>query len=525
MKSINKNIIPFLLMFFIINGCNKDLLNKTPLDQLSPSSFYQNTAQAKMALVGIYNSVKPRSWNDVPNNFYQYEFMSDNGYCQAAWQGSNEIGSWSTNSNSWAPASKWEHDYITISRANKFIQDIGKATAISSRDATPMIAEAKFLRAFAYSDLISFFGDVPLITVPFASADTAVTHVKRTAKASVLTQIIADFTDATSVLPISYTGTDVGRVTKGAALAYKAKILLYNQKWTDAAQAASDVINMSTYSLYPNYADLFTETHENNQEVIFDIQYIPTTNNQSWPSEAFVLGTWQTSNVTADLINSYYMTNGQPITSPTSGYNDQKPYVNRDPRLDATVVLPGTTYGSATWLPASYAEYPCGAKPRKYAEDGIADVNNSSLNTILMRYADVLLMRAEALIESGSTSTEIYSLIDQVRARVGMPTVESVEGTGLSQTQLRAILRHERRVEFAGEGTRYTDMLRWQDQSLVHDVYGYDKTQLVSPTTTWIFSQIKIDTRKFDAAKAWLWPIPQEDIIINKNLLPQNPGY
>jgi hypothetical protein len=363
---------------------------------------------------------------------------------------------------------------------------------------------------------------VPLITKAQTLSEA---FVKRTPKSEVLTQIITDFTEAASALPVSY--SKAGRATKGAALAYKAKILLYNEKWTEAAQAAKDVMDLKLYDFYPSYSDLFTEAHENNSEVIFDIQYITTTQSQPWPAEPFVLGTWQTSNITADMINSYYMTNGKPITDGTSGYNDQNPYLNRDPRLAATVVLPGSKYGAATFIPASYDEYPCGAKPRKYAEYGIADVNNSSLNTILMRYADICLMRAEALVESGSTTQEVYDLIDKVRARVGMPTVESAEGTGLSQTQLRQIIRHERRVEFCMEGTRYADMLRWKDASLVHDVYGYDKSKLSDPTNPakWVFSQIKIDTRTFNATKAWLWPVPQGDINVNKNLLPQNPGY
>lgn len=345
-------------------------------------------------------------------------------------------------------------------------------------------------------------------------------------KNEILTQILTDFDDAAAALPSSYENKDLGRVTKGAVLAYKAKILLHNQKWAEAAQAAKEVIDLKVYDFYPNYSDLFIESNEDNIEVIFDIQYT-TSQSQPWPAEPFVLGTWQTSNISADMINSYYMTNGKSITDATSGYDDQDPYTNRDPRLDATVVLPGTKYGDATFIPASYAEYPCGAKPRKYAEYGVADVNISTLNTILMRYADVCLMRAEALIESGSTDQEIYDLIDKVRARVGMPTVESVEGTGLSQTQLRQILRHERRVEFCMEGTRYADMLRWKDESLVHDVYGYDKSKLSDPASpaTWTFSQIKIATTTFNANKGWLWPIPQADIDINENLLPNNPGY
>jgi hypothetical protein len=517
MKNINKIVLSISILAF--TGCSKDLLDKTPKDRLSPSTFYQNEAQCKMALIGIYNAIQP---NATPSHFYQFDFMSDNGYCQDSWQGSKEMGEWLTNTSSWAPNAKWTQDYTIIARANEFLQDISKAP-VSDDVKSQMSAEATFLRGYAYSDLITYFGDVPLITSVQALSDA---YVSRTAKAQVLTQILTDLNAAATALPTSWSGTDVGRATKGAALAYKAKVLLYNKKWADAAQAALDVINLKTYNLYPDYASTFDELHENNIEVIFDIQYIPTTQSQPWPTAALSLSSWPTANVTADMINSYYMTNGLPVTNAASGYDAQNPFTNRDPRLAASVVLPGSKFGSATFIPA-LGQVPCGARPRKYASIGIADINNNSLNTILMRYADILLMRAEALIESGSTDPEIYTLIDKVRARVNMPTVEAVEGTGLSQAQLRNIVRHERRVEFYNEGTRYADILRWQDASLVHDVYGYDKSLLSDPSgsSTWTFKLIKMETRSFDAAKGWLWPVPQADIDINKNLLPNNPGY
>ncbi|RKD91650.1 RagB/SusD family nutrient uptake outer membrane protein [Mangrovibacterium diazotrophicum] len=516
MKILNR-IITIFIVSAVLFGCSEDLLDKTPKDALSPSTFFQDETQTMMALVGVYNAIQP---NATPAHFYQFEFMADNGYCQAAWQGSNEVGSWSTTSTSWAPYAKWTLDYSIISRANEFMQNLETAP-VSDEVRSQMMGEAKFLRAYAYSDLITYFGDVPLITTVQTLEDA---YVSRDPKSDVYNQIIADFDDAIAALPT--TVSEVGRATKGAALAYKAKILLFNEDWSEAASAAKQVIDLGVYDFYPDYVGLFEEANENNEEVIFDIQYT-TSQTQPWPAEPFVLGTWQTSNITADMINSYYMTNGLPITDAASGYDDQDPYTNRDPRLDATVVLPGTMYGDATFIPASYAEYPCGAKPRKYAEYGVTDVNISTLNTILMRYADVCLMRAEALIESGSTDQEIYDLIDDVRARVGMPSVESVEGTGLSQDELREIVRHERRVEFCMEGTRYGDMLRWKDESLVHDVYGYDKSKLSDPTdpTKWVFSQIRIDVRTFNASKGWLWPVPQADIDINENLLPQNPGY
>ncbi len=511
-----KTIIVLLFLSSVLFSCSDDLLDKTPKENLSPDTFYENETQALMALTGIYNELQP---NATPMHFYQFDFMSDNGYCHHSWQGSLEIGAWLTTSDSWGPSAKWGMDYSIIARANQFLSDIQSAS-IDEDVMNQMIAEAKFLRAYAYSDLISYFGDVPLILEP-QSLDEA--YVSRDAKSEVLTAIISDFDDAASVLP--KTQSLVGRATKGAALAYKAKILLYNEEWADAAAAAKEVMDLDVYDLFSDFAGTFQEANENNVEVIFDIQYIATTQSQPWPSCALNLSEWPTANVTADLINSFYTTKGLSITEDPD-YDDQDPYANRDPRLAASVILPGTSFGSSTFIPDD-DEVPCGARPRKYAEENAADRYNISLNTILMRYADVLLMRAEALIENGSTNQEIYDLINEVRARVEMPTVESVEGTGLSQEDLRSIVRHERRVEFYNEGTRYADMLRWQDESLIHDVYGYDKSLLSDPSSasTWTFSQIKIATRTFDSDKGWLWPIPQSDIDKNENLLPNNPGY
>lgn len=518
MKNITTIAASACILFFL-SGCSDDLLEKTPKDRLSPSTFYENEAQVKMGLIGIYNALQPSA---TPNHFYQFDFMSDNGYCQDAWQGSKEVGEWLTNASSWAPAAKWSQNYTIISRANAFMASLESAP-VGDDVKKQMTAEAKFLRAYAYSDLIAYYGDVPLILAVQALTDA---YVARTPKSEVLTAILTDLDAAASALPDSYGGSDKGRATKGAALAYKTRVLLYNEKWEEAASAAKAVIDLGKYSLFPSYEGLFQETNENSAEVIFDIQYIKSTQSQPWPTSALSLSSWPTGNVTADMINSYYMTSGLPITAAASGYNAQDPFKNRDPRLAASVVLPGSQMGSSIFIPAN-DQVPCGARPRKYADLGTSDINNTSLNTILMRYADIYLMRAEALIESGSTAQEVYDLINAVRTRAGMPKVENVEGAGLNKSQLRTILRHERRVEFYNEGTRYADMLRWKDQSLVHDVYGYDKSKLSDPSNPakWVFTQIRMETRTFDAAKGWLWPVPQADIQINKSLLPNNPGY
>lgn len=502
----------------ILSGCTSDLLDRKPLDTLSPGSFYENETQCKMGLMGVYASIPP---TETVAFWYQLDFMSDNNYCQDSWQGSKEFGEWAQNASSWGPAAKWKQDYQTIVRANTFIANMVNAKA-SDDVKKEMDAEAQFLRAYAYSDLITYFGDVPLI-MGVQSLDSA--KVSRTPKEKVLTAIINDLDAAATVLPISYTGNNVGRVTKGAALTLKCKTLLYNGKWTEAAEAAQKVMDLGIYKLYPDYAGLFDEANENNEEVIFDIQYIKNSQSQAWPSARLSFVDWPTPNVTADIINAYYMKNGLPITDTKSGYDSQDPYKNRDPRMEASIVLPGSKSASGIFIPAN-DQVPCGARPRKYADINGTDSYNYSLNTIVLRYADVLLMRAEALIESGNTSQEVYDLIDKVRARVNMPKIEDVEGTGLNQEQLRKILRHERRVEFFMEGTRYPDMLRWKDESLIHDVYGYITSKLSDPNvpSKWVFETEKKETRKFDSAKGWLWPIPQVEMQNNKNLK-QNPGY
>jgi hypothetical protein len=181
--------------------------------------------------------------------------------------------------------------------------------------------------------------------------------------------------------------------------------------------------------------------------------------------------------------------------------------------------------GSKIFIPAN-DDVASGARPRKYADLNNSDRNNCGINTILMRYADILLMRAEALVEANQITQEVYDLVNKVRARVNMPPIEEVEGNGLSQSQLREIIRHERRVEFAIEGLRYSDMYRWKDTSLIHDVYGYNRLKLSDPSnpSSWIFERTKVATRIFDSSKGWLWPIPQDELQNNDNLT-QNPGY
>ncbi|WP_423130439.1 RagB/SusD family nutrient uptake outer membrane protein [Gaoshiqia sp. Z1-71] len=512
------HIITLIVLFGLLGGCQEGILDKTPLDRLSPDTFYENENELKMGLMGVYNGLRE---NDTPIHWFQFDFMSDDAFCHHAWQGSMEFGSWTHNSSSWATGAKWARAYTLIVRANTFLSNLENAP-VGDDIKRQMEAETRFLRAFIYADLIHFYGDVPLI---MAVQTLDESKVSRSPKSDVLTKVLEDLDFAAQNLPLTYSGSDVGRATKGAALAYKARTLLYNEKWTEAAVAAKAVMDLDVYDLFPDYEGIFLEENENNVEVIFDIQYMKDLSPQPWPSSALSFGEWPTPNIASSLIDSYYMTNGLPINALGAGYSTQNPFANRDPRLAATVVLPGSAMGTRTFIPAN-DEVLTGARPRKYADLYTTDRNNCAINTIKLRYADILLIRAEALIESNSISQEVYDLINDVRGRVNMPRIEDVEGTGLSQSELRNILRHERRVEFPIEGLRYEDMYRWKDQSLVHDVYGYNTSKLSNPNnlSQWVFEQVKVATRGFDPAKGWLWPIPQTDIQNNENLT-QNSGY
>lgn len=502
----------------LLTGCMDNLLNKSPRAELSPDNFYNNYKEADMALMGVYNSFENAWW-------HAFEFMSDNGYCHHSWQGSLDFGSWTHNSSSGRARDSWSIAYRTIGRVNMFLENM-EACPVDEDAKNIMLAEARFIRAYFYADLVHLFGDVPLIlkTLPLAEA-----KVERTPKAEVIKAAEEDFDFA--IKHLKEKPSDVGRASLGAAWAFKARMYLYQKRWQEAAAAAKKVIDLDVYNLYTDYAGIFEEENENNIEVIFDLQYIKNLRAQPWPSTCLNFTEWPTAGVTLSIIDQYYMKDtGKAIADAASGYNIIRPLDNRDPRMEATFVLPGSKFvAGMTYIPANLeAEVQTSIRPRKYADINNADRGNCGINIILMRYADVLLIRAEALIESGDTSHEIYDLINKVRQRktVEMPKIEDVEGANLGTDQLRNILRHERRVEFAFEFTRYADMRRWEDKDAVQDVWTYNKSKLKDPNvpSEWVFERIKIATRTFDDKKGWLWPIPQDERQNNPNLT-QNPGF
>jgi hypothetical protein len=390
-----------------------------------------------------------------------------------------------------------------------------------------MMGEAHFLRAIFYFNLENYWGDVPLILNP--PNLEAQGKLPRTPREKVVKQILKDLGEADSLLPANYEASNIGRATKGAALALKAKVLLFEasplfnpkgdkERWKKAADAAKKVMDMAPqagYALYPNYRNLFLPQYENNSGVIFDVQFIYNSSAHEGNSFDLIDRQYNTNAPLQGLVDAYEMKNGLPIDSSNSGYDPKRPYANRDPRFYATIVYPGDKYMGKTVTDdrfaitgyglEKYSVYTAAKPPANLANLG---KGQSGTNYIVLRYAGTLLMYAEAENEYAGPNASVYNAINKVRKRAGMPDIPQ----GLSQDEMRKAIHHERRIEFAGEGFYYNDIRRWKIANKVMN----------APIKNW--KNKVIEDRSFDPSRDYWWPIPQHQIDLNPNLK-QNPNY
>jgi len=543
-KSIIFNIIALLILF---SSCKKDFLSRQPQDAYSNSSLWTSANDANAALTGVYNgqsynfSDNGPSWADGTLIVY-LDCASDNAYGQYPWEGFQVYGNGSVNPTSGA-ANLWS--YTTIQKCNFFLANVEK-NPMDTTLRKQMIGQVKFIRAYEYFVMSQLYGDVPLVTTGLTP--TEANSIERTPKADITKFILNELATAAKALPTSYSGPDAGHITKGAALALKARVELYENNYADCITDCQAVMQLG-YSLDPSYQDLFRIQHQlSNPEIIAAAQYVENPSSSSngvlgvMPSNAS--GGWSSIDPTQNLVDAYEMDNGKPITDPASGYDPTNPYLNRDPRLAATILYPGALInplvpGGPTSFydpldPSSPDYYasgnntsPSGYVVNKYTSH-ISDFDQlfqSGLNITVIRYAEILLSYAEAKIESGQIDASVYNAINQVRNRAGMPSVD--QSVYNSQTTLRDLIRRERRVEFAFEGLRWFDIQRWKIGTQVMNgaIYGA-KVGTVDATTgkyTITGAPLKVEDRIF-ADKNYLWPVPQSEIDINKNLK-QNSGY
>jgi hypothetical protein len=306
-----------------------------------------------------------------------------------------------------------------------------------------------------------------------------------------------------------------------SAIAVKTRLKLYNKDWSGAAAEAKKLIDMSAANpdligLEDDYESVFSSESENTKEVLFDIQFVEGTAGEGNALQVMIApgpegspgAGWGSITPLDGLVDSYYMTDGLP-TDQSPLFDPVNPYLNRDPRLLANLFVPGIS----EWKGKIYNETLGGFSPyfavRKWvdldAEIGEDGCNCNETNFIIYRYGDVVMMYAEAENEVSGPTANVYSAINSIRNRAGMPDVTP----GLTQDQMRQEIWHERQVEFAWEGTRYFDLIRWGTAATV------------IPQAT-LFGE-SFDSRVFEPHMV-LFPIPQSEIDQNPNLT-QNPGY
>jgi hypothetical protein len=497
-----KRYFAMLMSSVLLFGC-KDYLDVTPTDRFTQSTYWNTKTQAEAALNGTYAALY---YDTNSANCIYLDALSPNNYQING--DYNIISKGLQNAATGLFESTWNGSYKGIGRANNVLANIDKVSmdeALKER----YKAEAKYLRALYYLPLWNLFGGAPLITEG-TNYETQASLPRNTAD-ELLAQILKDLTEASTgtALPLTYSGAEKGRATRGAALALKARVLLYAKRWKEAAETARAVMDLNTYSLFSDYRGLFYLENEGNSEVIFDVQY-------RYPefthSLDIILDQQLGIAPLPDLVNSYYAADGQPIMS-SPLYNPAKPFENRDSRLQATVILPGTLFKGAIVTANQYPSTGYGLKKYTIFKDNEKPVTpptsgTSELNSILIRYADVLLMYAEAKNEDTGPDETIFSALNLIRARAKMPNISP----GLNAAALREEIRHERRVELAGEGLYYYDVRRWKtaDQVLNGNITNA--------------AGARIDSRLFNAAKDYLWPIPSKAILNNPSLV-QNPNY
>lgn len=543
MKKNYLNIFLFLLLSGITSSCS-DFLDRYPKEELSDSSFWKTQKDAEMAVSELYNCLP--TW-DIDE-----DINSDNAVHGIKWAAGN------VSKGVYDPGDTgWSDDYGNIRKANLILEKLPDIE-MTDEERNVIEGQARFLRAYIYFTLIRTFGDVPYIDKPLQLSD--VENITRTSKDEVYAKVMEDFDIAISYLPVEWTGENYGRVTKGAAMAMKARAALYYGKWETAATESKNVMDLNVYDLYDKentgkYQELFWEKTDGCEEIILAVQYnAPTKTNYLIGWECFPTLGWGGLNPTQSLVDAFEDIEGAPISKSTI-YNPKDPFKNRDPRLEVNVLHDGEVMYGVTIKVAplkssgntGIAQHgdatATGYYQQKWLDPSIDPQStgwNMGKDWVTIRYAEVLLTYAEAKNELSPLDQSAFDAVNQVRKRVGMPILQNTDPSKptycATQDDLRQRIRNEWRVEFALEGgKRQWDIRRWgiAKEVLNAPFEGLAYTLVDSPDADpkdggkicilYEGERIKLAGSKYEDNN-YVYPIPQTEIDLNPSLT-QNPGY
>lgn len=458
MKNLNKVILTALIL--ALSSCS-DFLNEDLQGVYSNATFYKTEAHALLAIAGVYNSA---SFVSTDNDLWVFGDVASDDAIKGGLAGDQSdiqfIDEFNYSNNNGALEKLWKHYYEGISRSNYLLYygpNITMDVDLNNR----ILGEAKFLRAYFYFNLVNIFGPIPLKLSPPINAEEI--NKSKSATTDVYAQIEKDLREASEVLEISYTGADLGRATKGSALGLLAKAFLYQQKWDDVLTTIAAVDALGMYNLEPVYKNNFIDSTQNNTESLFEIQHLS--------NQLPKLGSHLDQYFSPPKDNGYYF--NVPLQNFVNEFEQTAGSIV-DPRLDYTVGRAGQKWINgedfdASWSPTGYLQKKH-AQPLK--EEPI--IGDASLNYVYLRYADILLMKAEALNEL-SRASEALAPLNAVRKRAresylydqglvgfgAVPVGLLPDVISTDQQTLRDAIRHERRVELGFEFHRYFDLMRY----------------------------------------------------------------
>lgn len=515
-----------------LSACND--MEQLPANRFTNATFWTSAMNAEAMLSTAYSQMysADRMLSDERLGDNLYDRMASNTDIRV-WHQGYAVGDLRLFAN------EWSNDYQAIKSVHIFLAHIDNVNDISESLKTRMKAEARFIRVYAYLRLTTFFGDVPFFTSEITNREAH--EIARTPKSEIVRFIHSELNEITSQLPTNTEQADAdrSRITKAAAILLNARAYLMDNEWANATSLLEQIIDdkAGRYSLFPSYAGLFEVENEYNSEVILDVSYLE--NVRTWSNIQYfgpisAGGTQSNWAILGSLVDNYLTLGGYSIKDTGADFDPANPYANRDPRLTATVVYDGYeflknkgfgpeviyTNPNAVTLDRYKAgdtqTSPTGFYVAKYFCPPSIGNNNTGINVIMMRYAEVLLSYAEAKIEQGQMNAAIWDqTVRAVRQRAGFTTTKALDYPSMaSQTELRNIIRQERRSEFAMEGRRYFDIVRWKigPECLDGPVFGA------------YFVEDRVDLFVFNDPRSYLFPIPETERSYNSNLT-QNPGY
>lgn len=476
-------------MGLALKGCGDDLLDKQPLDRISSEEFWETETDFHMGLTSLYGSLQGGGGlfsYGIPN----WDVITDNAYGQHNYWGSQEFvqGTISPSSGGYI-TDVYNASYNGIARINIFLQQLEaeQGSVLDPETKSRMEAEARFIRGYYYWMLFFTYGDVPIVTQPL-SLDNQV-QPKSSAQ-EVLDQSLSDLDFAIANLPDVLYASGGGRAVKSSAQALKTRILMYtafdrngdpdDMVLNQARELALEVMG-DGYQLDAEFANVFRDgTQEGNPEIIFSIKFLAPDNSHSmdlWYGDWLVVG-------------------------PLQNFVDE--FEQGDIRLDETIFEEVVEFNGNIHNPSDHD--PTGYGLKKFLspnEIPYTYSTNSQQDWVMLRYAEVLLMYAEAQNELSGPDASVYEAINEIRNRAGLAPLSE----GLNQMQMRESIRHERRVELAFEGLRLYDLKRWGiAQEVLNNV------------------QDGILTYNYEE-RFYHWPLPQTEIDKSQGELVQNPDY